>query len=89
MKDPRFPYNHLGVLGINKLKKFLPKFKDKNLQKEIENNFDTEDLAPLVEIIASKIAEEINSSGVEEQLKFIEQNGWKQEEIIKYVLEND
>jgi hypothetical protein len=89
MKNPSFPYNHLGVLGLDRLKKFLPKFKDRTLQAEIENTFSPEDLAPLVEIIASKIAEDINSSGIKEQLKFIEQNGWKQEEIIQYVLEDD
>ena len=76
-----------------KIKNIIPAVKKfisgDELANEIKNTVSSEDLAPLVKLIAERIAEDINSSGVSEQMKFIEANGWEQEEIVKYVLEHD
>lgn len=102
MKDPvQFPYNHLEILGIKKLKKYIPLTKEwcLNAAKLEENmevgigggvkiEFSPEDLAPLVEKIAEKMAEDINKSGLKEQLKFLEQNGWDGAAVCKYLLED-
>src|SRR5690349_7967649 len=100
-KPPQFPYNHLGVLGINKLKRYVPPSKEWCMQAaELEGDSEVgvgggltpglspEDLAPLVERIAEKLAQDINGSGVNEQLKFLESNGWDIKMVVKYLSED-
>ncbi len=92
----QFPYNHLEVLGVKKLKKYIPLTKEWYATKlnkeelsigEVKIDVSPEELAPLVEKVAEKMAEDINSSGVKEQMLFLHSNGWDKAAIIKYLVE--
>lgn len=99
-KPPSFPYNHLDILGVKKMKKYVPPSKEWCMQAaELEGDSEVgvgsltpslspEDLAPLVEKIAEKLAQDINGSGVNEQLKFLESNGWDIKMVVKYLAED-
>jgi len=101
-KPPSFPYDHLAILGVKKIKKYIPPSKEWCKQMaELEGDSEvgvgvgpgfnpvSEDLAPLVEKIAEKMAEDINKSGIQEQLKFLEANGWDRDAVIKFLKEYD
>ena len=52
-------------------------------------NLSPEDLAPLVEKVAEKLANDINGSGLKEQLEFLKANGWDETTVLKYLTEDE
>ncbi len=49
--------------------------------------FDCSDLDEIIHEVASRAASDINNSGLEEQIAFLFNNGWTEENIIKYLEE--
>ena len=69
---------------------------DEEVEEEMEDiiassvrkkGFDSSDLDEVIHEVASKAASDINNSGLEEQIAFLIDNGWTQENIIKYLEE--
>lgn len=89
-KPPSFPYDHLAIIGVKNIKKYIPPKNNSevNMSNEL-SNFTPEDLSPLVEKIAEKLAEDVNKAGINEQIKFLESNGWDKSMIVKYLTEDD